>query len=224
MVTSRNDSQGPGGSGIHRAGPLVAFDFDGTLTTRDCFMAFLQWRASRTEYLGGIAKLAPSALGYAFHRDKGRLKAAAVRTFLRGLPRRVLDEEAREFAAESAPWLFRPDALKAWRRYRADGARLMIVSASPENIVAPFARGLGADLLIATRLRFDLEGRVGGGFVGENCRGPEKVRRIQEILGPDVHLAAAYGDTDGDWDMLDMAEQQFMRLFVGVPNRGARAI
>ena len=25
--------------------PIVAFDFDGTLTSRDSFVAFLQWRA-----------------------------------------------------------------------------------------------------------------------------------------------------------------------------------
>lgn len=210
-------------SGMDRMGPIVAFDFDGTLTVRDSFTAFLKWREGSARYHAEMAALAPAALKYLFDRDPGKLKAAAVRRFLQGLPRSVLNEEAMEFATVSAPLLFRPDALKAWRRYRQDGARLLIVTASPENIVAPFARGLGADMLIATQLLFDEEDRVKGGLLGDNCRGPEKVRRIKRALGEDVGLAAAYGDTDGDWEMLGMAEQQFMRLFVGVPGKPTSA-
>jgi phosphatidylglycerophosphatase C len=204
---------------MDRVGPIIAFDFDGTLTVRDSFTAFLKWREGSARYHAEMAALAPAALKYLFDRDPGKLKAAAVRRFLAGLPRSVLNAEAMEFATAVAPRLFRPDALKAWRRYRQDGARLIIVTASPENIVAPFARGLGADMLIGTQLLFDQDDRVQGGLLGDNCRGPVKVRRIKEALGEDTVLAAAYGDTDGDWEMLEMAEQQFMRLFVGVPGR-----
>ena len=207
------------GKGMDRVGPIVAFDFDGTLTVRDSFTAFLKWREGSARYHAEMAALAPAALKYLFDRDPGKLKAAAVKRFLAGLPRDVLNEEAMEFATSAAPMLFRPDALRAWRRYRQDGARLMIVTASPENIVAPFARGLGADMLIGTRLIFDQDDRVQGGLLGDNCRGPVKVQRIKEVLGEDTVLAAAYGDTDGDWEMLEMAEQQFMRLFVGVPGK-----
>ena len=207
------------GRGMDRVGPIVAFDFDGTLTVRDSFTAFLKWREGSARYHAEMAALAPAALKYLFDRDPGKLKAAAVKRFLAGLPREVLNAEAMEFAASTAPMLFRPDALRAWRRYRQDGARLLIVTASPENLVAPFARGLGADMLIATQLLFDQDDRVQGGLLGDNCRGPVKVKRIKEAIGEDTVLAAAYGDTDGDWEMLEMAEQQFMRLFVGVPGK-----
>jgi hypothetical protein len=40
---------------------------------------------------------------------------------------------------------------------------------------------------------------------------------MKNLAGADVRLAAAYGDTDGDWEMLDMAEENFMRLFSGKP-------
>ena len=102
----------------------------------------------------------------------------------------------------------RPDALRAWRRWQADGARLVIVTATPEMIVAPMARALGAELLIGTRLAFDAADRVTGDFVGANCRGPEKARRLREAFGEDVRLEAAYGDTDGDAEMLALAEEQ----------------
>ncbi len=94
---------------------------------------------------------------------------------------------------------------------------MVIVTASPELVIGPFARELGADLLLGTRLKTDQEGRLTGGLNGRNCRGPEKVRRLREAFGDDVRLAAAYGDTDGDDDMLGIADQKFMRVFVGVP-------
>ncbi len=94
----------------------------------------------------------------------GRIKWAAVRVFLKGMPRAQLESEAKAFAEFIAPTFFRPDALQVWRRWRANGARVVIVTASPEILVAPFARGLGADTLIGTELAFDTEDRVARGL------------------------------------------------------------
>lgn len=199
--------------------PLVAFDFDGTLTSRDSFMAFLGWRAGARRYAAGLLALAPAAARYLLDRDRGRLKAAAAARFLAGLTRAELEAEAQAFAAQRGRALLRPDALRAWRRWQEDGARLLIVTATPEIIVAPIARGLGAHRLIGTRLAFDEEGRVTGAFEGENCRGPEKTRRLREAFGPDVALAAAYGDTDGDKEMLALAEEKGFKVFNGVERR-----
>jgi phosphatidylglycerophosphatase C len=207
------------GAQLKRAGPIVAFDFDGTLTVRDTFLAFLRWREGPLGYQAGLARLAPAASAFLITRDVERLKAAAVRTFLRGLPMPLLEQEAREYATTAAPILLRPDALKVWRRHRADGARMVIVTASPEAVIAPFARGLGADFLLGTRLAVDEQGRLTGALDGRNCRGPEKVRRLQEVFGEDVNLLAAYGDTDGDEAMLGIAGQRFMRLFSGDPTK-----
>ena len=41
---------------------VVAFDFDGTLTTHDSYTAFLKWRAGPARDNLGRAKLAPAAL------------------------------------------------------------------------------------------------------------------------------------------------------------------
>jgi phosphatidylglycerophosphatase C len=218
MVMTTTESQmSQIGAGPSRVGPIVAFDFDGTLTVRDSFRAFLRWRGGAGDYYAGMARMAPAAFSYLFDRNLTALKAAMVRVWLSGLPRKVLEAEAAEFAAVAAPLLLRPDALKVWRRHRAEGARMVIVTASPEVIVAPFARGLGAELILGTRLVYDADDRVSGDIDGRNCRGPEKVRRLKDALGPDVVIAAAYGDTEGDREMLDFAEESFLRLFTGVP-------
>jgi phosphatidylglycerophosphatase C len=87
--------------------------------------------------------------------------------------------------------------------------------ATAELIVAPFARGLGADAIIGTRLASDDTGRLTGGLDGPNCRGPEKVRRLKAVFGEDAALEAAYGDSDGDREMLAMAEERGMKVFTG---------
>jgi phosphatidylglycerophosphatase C len=202
--------------------PLVAFDFDGTLTSRDSFIAFLRWRFGARAFTGGVLGLAPAVARFALDRDRGRLKAAATRRFLGGMPRAELEAWAQTFASEQGRGLLRPDALRAWRRWQSDGARLVIVTASPETIVAPIARGLGADALLGTRLAFDAAGRVTGDLEGENCRGPEKVRRLRAAFGDDVRLEAAYGDTDGDKEMLALAEEQGMKVFNGTGRSVAR--
>jgi phosphatidylglycerophosphatase C len=195
--------------------PLVAFDFDGTLTVRDSFMAFLRWRVTPAAWYAGMLRLLPAAAGYVFHRSRGRIKAAAVRVFLKGMPREQLEQEAKAFAEYIAPTFFRPDALVVWRRWRARGARVVIVTASPDILVAPFARGLGADALIGTELAFDDQDRVAGGLKGANCRGPEKVKRLKQTFGDDMILKAAYGDTTGDKDMLAIAEESGYQIFKG---------
>jgi phosphatidylglycerophosphatase C len=194
--------------------PLVAFDFDGTLSWRDCFIAFLAWRSRPLSYAVGLIRLAPAAIAYLFDRDRGRLKAAAVGIYLRGISREELVAECEAFARSPlGRRMVRPDAEQCWLDWRRRGARLAIVSAAPEDVLQPFARELGADVVIATRLAFTPDGRVRGDFDGENCRGPEKVRRLRALFGSDVRLAAAYGDTSGDREMLAIAEIKGYRVF-----------
>jgi phosphatidylglycerophosphatase C len=195
---------------------LVAFDFDGTLTVKDSFNAFLKWRAGR-RWTRGVIRLAPSLIAYVFDRNRAKLKAAAIREFMRGATVAQIETDARAFAETHARTLLRPDALAVWRAWRARGAKLVIVTASPEITVAPFARGLGADMLIGTRLMTNEDGRILGGLDGNNCRAKEKVQRLREVFGPDVRLTAAYGDTSGDTEMLAIADEKGYRVFRGKP-------
>lgn len=197
--------------------PVVAFDFDGTLTVRDSFTAFLRRRAGRRGWAAGLVRLAPDVAAYARDRDRGALKAASVRVFLLGTPRERLARDAEAFAASVWDRFMRPDALAAWDDWGRRGALRVIVTASPEDTVAPFARRLNADLLLGTHLAFDAQDRVAGAFATPNCRGEEKVRRLHAALGPDLRLAAAYGDTSGDREMLQIADEKGFRVFTGRP-------
>ncbi|HEX8413916.1 MAG TPA: HAD-IB family hydrolase [Sphingomicrobium sp.] len=204
---------------IKQGQAVVAFDFDGTLTIRDSFTAFLRWRAGAAGWMLGLAKMAPAVAAYAGDRDRGRIKAASVRALLRGVERRELEADAEQFADLMWDRFMRPDALACWNAWGDKGAHRVIVTASPETTVAPFARRLGAEALLGTELVFDADDRVSGGFAGANCRGAEKVRRLQAVYGADIQLAAAYGDTSGDTEMIAIAGEKGFRVFTGRPDR-----
>lgn len=197
--------------------PIVAFDFDGTLTVRDSFTAFLRWRAGAGGWALGLVRMAPALAAYMRNRDRGRIKAASVREFLRGVERRELEAEARRFAEARWAGFMRPDAVRTWEDWGRRGAWRVIVTASPETTVAPFAERLGADALLGTQLTFDDDDRVTGAFACPNCRGEEKVVRLRAAYGDEVRLAAAYGDTSGDAEMLAIAEEAGYRIFTERP-------
>jgi phosphatidylglycerophosphatase C len=197
--------------------PIVAFDFDGTLTVRDSYTAFLRWRTPALRWWLGGLRLIPAAIAYLFHRDRGRIKAAATKVFLAGVARAQLETDARRFAELFSRKLLRPDAIIAWKRWRKKRVKLVIVTASPDLVVAPFARGLAADDLLGTPLAFDAHERVTGAFASPNCRGPEKVVRLKAAYGPDLRVRAAYGDTSGDTEMLGIAEEPYFKVFTGKP-------
>ena len=197
--------------------PVVAFDFDGTLTVRDSFTAFLRHRAGAAGWMLGLARIAPALAAYVADRDRGRIKAATAREFLGGLPRETLEQEAAAFADAVWDRFMRPDALDVWNAWGERGAHRVIVTASPETTVAPFARRLGAEALLGTQMVFDAHDRVTGAFAGPNCRGEEKVRRLRAAYGDDLRLAAAYGDTSGDTEMLAIADEAGFRVFTSRP-------
>lgn len=197
--------------------PIVAFDFDGTLTVRDSFTQFLRWRAGPGGWALGLVKMAKATAAYARNRDRGKIKAASVKVFLKGVTRAELEADAARFADHAWDTFMRPDALKVWDEWGKQGAHRVIVTASPEITVAPFAKRLGADVLLGTAMSFDAEDRVTGRFDGPNCRAEEKVRRLRAAYGPDVRLAAAYGDTSGDTEMLQIADEKGFRVFQAKP-------
>lgn len=214
-ISLRRVAESEGGNA--RGASVVAFDFDGTLTCRDSFNAFLAWTAGPTRWMLGLARLTPAFTRYAVDRDRGRLKARAIGEFLGGMDEETLAGAAERYAGWAWQRLMRPDALNCWRDWQRADIQLVIVTASPESIVAPFARRLGADRLIGSRLAFDERGQVLGTLVGLNCRGREKVTRLQAEFGAGLVVEAAYGDSDGDREMLAIARQPGYRVFTGRP-------
>lgn len=98
------------------------------------------------------------------------------------------------------------EALELIEEHQAAGRRVFIVSASPEEIVAPLARYLGVDEAIASRAMVDDEGRYTG-EMAFYAYGPFKADAIRELAdreGIDLGASYAYSDSYTDAPMLEV--------------------
>ena len=191
-----------------RVRPVVAaFDVDGTLTTRDCVTPFLR-RAAGTRLVTTLLAHPLALATAAIRRDRDHLKELACRA-LRGIDATALDDLGRAFAEEIAAKWLRDDTTARLRRHRELGHTVILASASFEAYLGPLGEALGVDGIVCTRLERDADGRLTGRLDGENCRGPEKARRVREWLaGAELTGAAlwAYGDSPGDRPLLETAD------------------
>jgi len=93
------------------------------------------------------------------------------------------------------------EALDLIQEHRAAGRRVYLISASPEEIVAPLARYLGVDEAIASRAKLDDQGRYTG-EVEFYSYGPYKAEAILEAaMIHDIDLAASYAYSDSATDL-----------------------
>lgn len=93
------------------------------------------------------------------------------------------------------------EALEEIAAHRAAGHKVFMVSASPEEIVVPLSRYLGADGAVATIPEVDRQGKYTGG-VEFYSYGPFKVDAMEALaLEHDLDLAESYAYTDSITDL-----------------------
>lgn len=191
---------------------LALIDFDGTITTKGVYPDFLRFAVPWSRKLMAGILLSPLIAGY----KCGLISDPAIRhvlsraSFQGDDPARVRALGER-FVRDVLPGVIRPIALEriAWHKDRGD--RVMVVSASLDVYLIPWCRALDLDL-ICTELEIASGGRLTGRYVHGDCFGPEKVRRIRERLRLDDYgVIYAYGDTEDDRAMLDMADRKYFR-------------
>mgnify|MGYP002280568177 FL=1 len=191
--------------------PLALFDLDGTLTWRDTLSDLLFHQFGLARCLTAGVRLSPWLLGVpvgAIHRDTA--KVHVLRHFFGGLSETEFAALGREYALNHLHVLLRPLAREQLDWHRQAGHRVIVVSASVAEWIRPWTESMDIEL-IATELERQ-DGRITGNLAGTNCRGPEKVRRLKEVLDPGAyHPIYAYGDTRGDTEMLAMADHPVYR-------------
>ncbi|BBO99794.1 HAD family hydrolase [Sulfuriferula nivalis] len=191
---------------------VAAFDFDGTLTHGDSFLPFLRYLAGDKQYALSMLQLSPVLLGYALKLVKNHhAKARVLAQFFTGQDVQRIQQRAREFAQHQLPQRINPKALARLRWHQQQGHRCVIVSASLECYLRPWAASVGVEEVIGSRL-----GIAGEAYTGElalpNCYGVEKSRRLTALLGErEAYILYAYGDSKGDKELLAMADYGYYR-------------
>lgn len=189
---------------------IVAFDFDGTLTTKDTFVELIRHACGTRAFLLGFLRYAPLLVLMKLHLYPNyKAKQRVFAHFFKGMPLTEFDALCRDFATTHRH-LLRPQGLEAVKSAQAEGAEALIVSASIDNWVQPFF----ADVKVLGTQVEVTEGRLTGRFLTKNCYGQEKVNRILALC-PDrqaYHLTA-YGDSRGDRELLAFADDAHYKPF-----------
>ncbi|MBQ7413884.1 MAG: HAD-IB family hydrolase [Prevotella sp.] len=189
---------------------IVACDFDGTLTTRDTFVAFIRDVFGDRKFLWGFLRhtllLVKMFIGFC---PGGEVKERIFAYFFKGMSLDEFDSHCQQFAA-SHHSLLRPLGIAAITQAQQEGAEVVIISASIDNWVQPFFPNVR---VIGTKVEVK-DGCLTGRFLSSNCFGQEKVNRLLTVYPQrsDYHLTA-YGDSKGDRELLAFADESYYKPF-----------
>ena len=194
---------------------VAAFDFDGTLTRRDTLFPFLLHVSGSVIFLIKLIRMTPVLTAYALGLIRNDIaKVKVLRCFLANMQMNKVQQFALQFAEQKLPAMLRPEAMQRLAWHQQQGHRCVVVSASLELYLRPWASSAGFDDIIGSRLEALEDDRTSGRLLGENCFGPEKMRRLEALLGPrEGYTLYAYGDSRGDKELLSAADFAFYRKF-----------
>lgn len=185
------------------------FDLDKTVIAKASMVAF-----GRSFYREGLIsrRLVVRALWgqlIYMHLGASEEKLARMRDSVLALTRGWQKDRVRRIVAEALEKVVEPityaEALDLIDQHRRDGDLVVIVSASPEEIVEPLGRYLGVDRVIATRAEVDDEGKYTG-RTDLYAYGPQKavaMRQLADVEGIDLTASYAYSDSATDIPMLE---------------------
>ena len=174
---------------------MNVYDFDKTLydgdSTVDFFLFALKRQPSLIRY---IPRQALGFLRYGLKQiEKTELKESFF-SFLSGIDAQAMVED-----------FWKQNNRKIFKWYLDQQQEDdIIISASPEFLLAPICRQLGIAHLIASKVD-----RHCGKFTGKNCRGAEKVRRLAVEYAV-THIDSFYSDSLSDLPLAQIADQAFL--------------
>lgn len=197
----------------HTKKVVAAFDFDGTITTHDSLLPYIQSVVGKNKFYAKLLALIPIYLGYRLGLKSNHLaKQQLLHIFLKGFSYEVLKQKGQEYAIQQIPALVRPEALQRIHWHQTQGHYCVLVSAGLELYLSPWAQQHGFNDLICTQINENTDGSTDGVIIGTNCFGPEKVNRLITKLGPkDQYTLYAYGDSRGDRELLEIADYAYYR-------------
>jgi phosphatidylglycerophosphatase C len=204
------------GHGAPTVPTVAAFDFDGTLTRGGSVLPFLLsvrgvWPVALAMLRGAPGLVRAALFGGSAADDA---KEALLGRLLSGLPADEVDRAGTRFAEGHLARRLRPEVEARLEWHRAQGHKIVLVSASLESYVQPAGALLHADGVLATRMAVGGGGLLTGRYEGKNCRGSEKYARLAGWMrangmagnGADRPVIWAYGNSRGDIRMLRAAD------------------
>jgi len=174
---------------------MNVYDFDGTIYDGDSTVDFYLFALMHKPSL--IRFLPRQVMGFVLYGMK-RIGKTALKeyyfSFLQGMD-----------VARSVEAFWEKNQYKIFRWYLDQQKENdIIISASPEFLLKPVCENLNIQHLIASKVDPGT-----GKFMGENCRGEEKVRRLADAYQV-AHIDQFYSDTHSDLPLARIADKAFL--------------
>lgn len=193
---------------------IAVFDFDGTITNKDTFMDFIvQSCGFRRLCFGGIKSL-PIMFFFGLRAVSADIaKEKIFACFLKGMPEIEFNSLCENYALSQLPKILKKQALEKIEWHRKQGHKLVVVSASLENWIKPWAETSGFEKVIATMPEIK-NGILTGKFKTKNCNREEKPKRfLTDYPDRKDYYLYVYGDSRKDKWLLVIADERFYRRF-----------
>lgn len=194
---------------------LAIFDIDYTITRKETLMEFFKYLVSKDiKNIKFLPRALYSGLMYGVKvYDERRVKECFLK-FIENIDEAELAKLTKSFYDERISKILYKDAVDMIKKLKKEGYMVVLISASPEFYVKEFYAIKEVDLIIGTKFTFE-----GGKFIrkmhGNNCKGEEKVRRLNEVLKEknikvDFKNSYMFSDSLSDKPLLDLVGNPYL--------------
>jgi HAD superfamily hydrolase (TIGR01490 family) len=194
---------------------IYFFDFDGTIISKDSFLHIIFHTFGWLSFSLGFLKYSiPIILMKLGCYDNEKLKQKIFSHFFKNMEIERFTNLCASYYENHLHKIIRPKFISYLNtlKKKEPNAKLVVVSASIENWILPFAKNYEFDL-IATKIVVK-DHKITGFFDTPNCHGKEKVIRIdQKYKLTDYNNSFAFGDSNGDKEMLKFVDYDYFNHF-----------
>ena len=193
---------------------IAVFDFDGTITKKDTLLEFIKFSKGKMLFFISFFIFTPllvfMKLGLL---PNYKVKQKLFSFLYKGTSLENFNKHGEDFSKIIDKIIF-PEAIEKINSHKKNGDKIVIISASIENWIKPWADKIGVTVVLATKIEIDKYGLLNGKFLTKNCYGQEKVNRFLEIFPNRTdYKLIVYGNSRGDKEIINLADEKFFRKF-----------
>lgn len=197
---------------------LAIFDVDYTITKRETLVEFYFFMLKKNpKFIKFLPKSIFSSIFYVFKiYDASKAKKTFIR-FIDGIEENEMKKIVKEFYETRLSKILYKDAIDMIKKMKKEGYKIYLISASAEFYLNELYNIKEVDKVIGTRFIKE-KGLHKNQILGENCKGQEKVKRLEEVLKKeniDVDFERSYmfSDSLSDLPLFDLVGHPYLINF-----------
>lgn len=194
---------------------LAIFDVDFTITKKETLLQFYKFMIKNNiKYIIYLPKILIAGLLYVLKLIDAEKAKIIFISFINGVKEKDMDDLVKKFYHEKLKRIIYKDAYETIKKRKQEGYKIYLISASPEFYLNEFYNIKEVDKVIGTRVIIE-NGIYKKKFIGKNCKGDEKVIRLNEVLkeeniSVDFQNSFMYSDSLSDLPLFNLVGNPYL--------------